>query len=95
MRRLYGAASRLKRLLGVMATWHELFDGSDADLLETDMEHGRLIEMGQLETIDQDDTRTKYKFALVIEFASAAEIRQAINDGKCTFGWGEDQTPNP
>ena len=54
------------------------------------MEHGRLIEMGQITTTDQDETKTEYKFALVIEFASKAEIRQAIKDGQCTFGAVED-----
>lgn len=45
------------------------------------MEHGRLIEMGQLTTIDSDGTKTEYKRALVIEFASVAEIKQAIEEG--------------
>lgn len=58
------------------------------------MEHGRLIEMGQLTTIDSDGTKTEYKRALVIEFASVAEIKQAIEDGACTFGWGADEGPN-
>lgn len=54
------------------------------------MEHGRLIEMGQLTTIDSDGTRTEYKRALVIEFASVEEIKQAIEEGACTFGFGGD-----
>ena len=54
------------------------------------MEHGRLIEMGQITTIDQDGNETDYKMALVIEFASVAEIKQAIDEGKCSFGWGDD-----
>ena len=54
------------------------------------MEHGRLFEMGQIATIDQDGTRTEYKMALVIEFASVEEIKQAIEEGQCTFGWGPD-----
>ncbi|MDP1927050.1 MAG: hypothetical protein Q8K62_00920 [Thiobacillus sp.] len=58
------------------------------------MEHGRLIEMGQIATIDQDGTKTEYKMALVIEFASTDEIRQAIKEGTCTFGWGDDPVPN-
>ena len=58
------------------------------------MEHGRLIEMGQLTTVDSDGNKTNYKMALLIEFASVAEIKQAINEGKCTFGWCEEVTPN-
>lgn len=58
------------------------------------MEHGRLIEMGQLTTIDLDGTKTEYKRALVIEFASVEEIRQAIEEGACTFGWGDDEAPS-
>ena len=58
------------------------------------MEHGRLIEMGQLTTIDSDGTKTEYKRALVIEFASVAEIKQAISDGSCTFSFGADEVPN-
>lgn len=58
------------------------------------MEHGRLIEMGQLTTIDAEGTRTEYKMALAIEFASAEEIRQAIKDGACTFGFGDSSTPS-
>lgn len=57
------------------------------------MEHGRLIEMGQLTTIDSDGTKTEYKRALVIEFASEAELKQAIEDEVCTFGWGTDIAP--
>lgn len=53
--------------------------------------HGRLIEMGQITTIDQDKTQTEYKLALVIEFASVDEIKHAIDEGKCTFGFGEDE----
>lgn len=53
------------------------------------MAHGRLIEMGQITTIDQDEIKTNYKMALVIEFASTDEIRQAIKEGKCAFTWGE------
>ena len=55
------------------------------------MEHGRLIEMGQITTIDQDGLRTEYKMALVIEFASADEIRQALKERTCTFGFGDDE----
>ena len=55
--------------------------------------YGRLSEVGQIATIDQDGTKTEYKMALVIEFASTAEIRQAIKEGKCTFGWGDDPVP--
>lgn len=29
------------------------------------MAHGRLIEMGQLTTIDQDESKTEYQMALV------------------------------
>jgi len=59
------------------------------------MAHGRLIEMGQLTTIDQDGSKTEYKMALVIEFPSTDEIRKAIKDGKCDFTWGEiPTTPN-
>lgn len=58
------------------------------------MEHGRLIEMGELTTIDSDGTKTEYKRALVIEFASLAEIKQAIEEGACTFGWGAEEVPN-
>ena len=55
------------------------------------MEHGRLIEMGRVTTVDQDGTRTDYAMAMVIEFASAAEIRQAMKDAACTFGWAETE----
>jgi len=58
------------------------------------MEHGRLIEFGRIATIDEDGTKTEYKMALVIEFASTDEIRQAIKEGTCTFGWGDDPVPN-
>jgi hypothetical protein len=57
---------------------------------DTDMEHGRLIEMGRVTTVDAEGAKTEYKMALVIEFASTDEIRQAIKDEKCTFGWGND-----
>lgn len=56
------------------------------------MTYGKLKEMGHLTTIDiPDDARTDYKYALLIEFDSVSEIRQAIADGACTFGWGEDR----
>jgi hypothetical protein len=58
------------------------------------MEHGRLIEMGQLTTVDSDGTKTEYKMALVIEFASVSEIKQAIEEGQCTFGFGDGPVPN-
>ena len=60
------------------------------------MEFGRLIEMGQITTIDSDGTRHEYPMALVIEFASVAEIKQAIEDGRCNFSFGaEDDSDDP
>lgn len=61
---------------------------------DMNIEHGRLIEMGRLTTIDAEGTRTEYQMALVIEFASAEEIRKAIKDGLCTFGFGDSSTPS-
>ena len=51
---------------------------------------GKLIEMGQLATIDDDGTKTEYKMALVIEFDSPEAIRQAIKDGACSFTFGDE-----
>ena len=55
------------------------------------MQTGKLIEMGQLSTVDDDGTKTQYKFALVIEFNSPDEIRKAISEGQCKFEFGTQQ----
>lgn len=59
------------------------------------MEHGSLIEMGNVVTLDIDGTKTEYNLALVIEFASVDEIRQAVEDGVCTFRWGIREPLSP
>lgn len=54
------------------------------------MQIGKLIEMGQIVTIDQDGTKTNYKMALVIEFETADKIKRAIADGGCKFEFNGD-----
>ena len=58
------------------------------------MQHGRLIEMGQVKTIDHDGELTEYEMALVIEFSSSDEIRLAIKEGTCAFAFGDDDVRN-
>ena len=55
------------------------------------MSEGKLIEMGQIEILGLgDEPNTKYKMALVIEFDSPEDIREAIKEGTCTFRFGSD-----
>lgn len=52
---------------------------------------GRLIEMGQITTMDHDDGRHTYPLALLITFDSREAIRAAINAGQCKFSFGDDE----
>lgn len=49
----------------------------------------KLIEMGQITTLGIEGERADYKMALLIEFDSVADIRKAIAEGRCEFGFGE------
>jgi hypothetical protein len=50
---------------------------------------GKLVVMGEIDTVEPDDVTWKHPMALLIEFESAADIRQAIKDGECKFTFGE------
>lgn len=49
----------------------------------------KLIEMGQITTLGIEGERADYKMALLIEFDSVADIRKAIAEGRCEFGFGD------
>lgn len=53
------------------------------------MQGGKLMEMGQLMTLDCDGTKTEYPFALLIEFKSAEDCKRAIDDEQCRFAFGD------
>jgi hypothetical protein len=50
-----------------------------------DCPKGRLIEMGELQTVDLLGERHMYPMALLITFKSREEIKRAINEGICRF----------
>lgn len=53
------------------------------------MQGGKLMEMGQLTTLDADGTKTEYPFALLIEFKSAEDCKRALMDERCRFSFGD------
>src|SRR5262249_2477238 len=48
---------------------------------------GKLIEMGDLKTVDSDGSVHDQPSALLIRFDSREDCKQAINDGECKFVW--------
>ena len=46
---------------------------------------GKLIEMGEIKSVDLDGTVNTYPMALLITFDSKEEIRKAIKEGVCRF----------
>lgn len=51
----------------------------------------RLIEMGQVTTVDLDGQRFTYPMALVLTFDDVKAIRAAIASGKVEFSFGDEQ----
>lgn len=58
------------------------------------MQKARLIEMGQLTTVDLDGQKVEYPRALLLTFDDVDAIRAAIRDGKVQFVFGDDPMPN-
>src|SRR3546814_5004524 len=56
----------------------------------TTMQTARLIEMGQLATVDPDGQRADYPIALLLTFDDADSIRAAIREGKVGFVFGDE-----
>src|SRR3546814_18886509 len=56
----------------------------------TTMQTARLIEMGQLATVDPDGQRADYPIALLLTFDAADSIRTAIREGKVGFVLGAE-----
>ncbi len=54
------------------------------------MEKGKLVIMGEIETVEHDGTQM-HPMALLITFKTKEEIRQAIADGKCEFNFGDNE----
>lgn len=61
----------------------------DKEAVEAAPAHGRLIEMGDLETVDSDGSKHKQPMSLLIRFDSVEAIRKAIDEDRCTFSFGE------
>lgn len=57
---------------------------------------GKLRIMGQISVVEEDQPTGQYEFgrALLIEFDSDEEIRQAIHDERCSFSFGEPDKSN-
>lgn len=50
---------------------------------------GKLTIMGQIEVKEPDDKTVTHPMALLINFNSVEDIRQAIADGECKFVFGD------
>lgn len=51
----------------------------------SDIQGGKLMEIGHLTTLDSDGTKTEYPFALLIAFKNADDCRRALADELCRF----------
>jgi hypothetical protein len=49
---------------------------------------GRLAIMGEIVTVESEDTTQKHPLALLITFDSVEDVRKAIGDGTCRFKFG-------
>ena len=56
------------------------------------MSTGKLIEMGQIITVDEDGRPTTHPRALLITFENDADCRAAIMADRCDFTFGEAGT---
>ena len=53
------------------------------------MEKGTLIEAGCFTSIDNDENMVEYNYALIIEFDTVEEFKQALKEGVCEFRWSD------
>ena len=57
------------------------------------MVNGRLVIMGEIETVESEDVTQRHPLALLIAFDSVDDIRAAIKDGQCQFTFCEGGKP--
>jgi hypothetical protein len=55
--------------------------------------YGNAIEVGDLTTLDPDGTTETVRCAILVQFASEEECREAIERRGMTFGLFEDERP--
>ena len=49
----------------------------------------RLVIVGGIEVVGQDEDNFKHDLAMVLTFENREDIRKAMDDGKCEFTFGE------